>query len=79
MNDERTGIFLKRLSENRGIIHKVCNVYCNNSEEKKDLMQEFRQECKKLSGVKPAIKVLRNPRLSNCVVRVAVEIWFSFW
>jgi RNA polymerase sigma-70 factor (ECF subfamily) len=41
MNDERTEVFLKRVSENKGIIHKVCNVYCNNSEEKKDMMQEI--------------------------------------
>jgi len=41
MIDKRTEIFLKRISENRSIIHKVCNVYCNNAEEKKDLMQEI--------------------------------------
>ena len=41
MSDEGTEIFLKRISENRSIIHKVCNVYCNNPEEKKDLMQEI--------------------------------------
>lgn len=41
MNDERAEIFLKRISENQSIIHKVCNVYCNNQEEKKDLMQEI--------------------------------------
>ena len=41
MNDERTDIFLRRISENKSIIHKVCNIYSNNSEEKKDLMQEI--------------------------------------
>jgi len=29
------------MAENKGIIHKVCNVYCNNAEEKKDMMQEI--------------------------------------
>lgn len=41
MKDERTEIFLKQISENVSIIHKVCNVYCNNSDEKKDMMQEI--------------------------------------
>jgi RNA polymerase sigma-70 factor (ECF subfamily) len=34
-------IFVKEISGNNGIIHKVCNIYCNNPEEKKDLMQEI--------------------------------------
>lgn len=41
MKDERTEIFLKQISENVSIIHKVCNVYCNNADEKKDMMQEI--------------------------------------
>jgi len=41
MSDVITDTFLKKISENSGIIHKVCNVYCNNSEEKKDMMQEI--------------------------------------
>jgi len=40
-NENLKDIFIKKLSENNGIIHKVCNIYCNNSEEKKDLMQEI--------------------------------------
>lgn len=40
-NESLNNIFVKKLSDNKGIIHKVCNVYCNNSEEKKDLMQEI--------------------------------------
>lgn len=42
MNNERLkDIFVNKLSENNGIIHKVCNIYCNNLEEKKDMMQEI--------------------------------------
>lgn len=40
-NESLTNIFIKKISENNGIIHKVCNVYCNNPEEKKDMMQEI--------------------------------------
>lgn len=42
MNSEKlTDIFIKNVSENNGIIHKVCNIYCNTSEAKKDMMQEI--------------------------------------
>ena len=42
MNNEKLkDIFIEKVSENSGIIHKVCNIYCNNSEEKKDMMQEI--------------------------------------
>lgn len=40
-NETQTDIFVKKISENNGIIHKVCNIYCNDSEEKKDMMQEI--------------------------------------
>ena len=40
-NEYLEDIFIKEISDNKGIIHKVCNVYCNNSEEKKDMMQEL--------------------------------------
>jgi len=33
--------FIKQISENKGIIHKICNIYCNNLDEKKDMMQEI--------------------------------------
>ncbi len=49
--------FVKRISENQGIIHKVCSIYCDTEEDKRDLFQEivvqlwksypsFRQESK---------------------------------
>jgi RNA polymerase sigma-70 factor, ECF subfamily len=40
-NETLTNIFVQNITENNGIIHKVCNIYCNNSEEKKDMMQEI--------------------------------------
>jgi len=33
--------FIEKITENQGIIHKVCNIYCINSEDKKDMMQEI--------------------------------------
>jgi len=40
-NERLTEIFTRRISENKGIIHKVCNVYCNTLEDKQDMMQEI--------------------------------------
>lgn len=33
--------FLLRLSESQGIVHKVCGMYCDDEEERKDLFQEI--------------------------------------
>jgi len=33
--------FLKLISENKGIIYKICNVYANNGDDKDDLKQEI--------------------------------------
>ncbi len=33
--------FLSRLNESQGIVHKVCGMYCDNEEERKDLFQEI--------------------------------------
>ncbi|MFV1884337.1 MAG: RNA polymerase sigma factor [Balneola sp.] len=33
--------FLKRLNESQGIVHKVCRMYCDEEEERKDLFQEI--------------------------------------
>lgn len=41
MNETQQDEFLLRISENKGIIHKVCNVYCTNSEDRRDMMQEI--------------------------------------
>jgi len=41
MNENLEDEFLKELNQNIGIIHRVCNVYLNNPDEKKDLFQEI--------------------------------------
>lgn len=33
--------FIERITENQGAIHKICNVYANSREERKDLKQEI--------------------------------------
>jgi len=33
--------FLKNITENQGIIHKVTRIYCDNADDRKDLFQEI--------------------------------------
>ena len=40
-NDKQKDTFVNVVSENIGIIHKICNIYCNTQEDKKDMMQEI--------------------------------------
>ncbi len=39
--NEQTERFVDMVSEHQGILHKICHIYCNNSEEKQDMMQEI--------------------------------------
>ncbi len=42
MGNEQLEIeFSKRIEESQGIIHKVCRMYCDNEEHRKDLFQEI--------------------------------------
>ncbi len=56
-SEKHSDIFVQQIIQNRGILHKVCNIYCNTPDDKKDMMQEitlqlwkafpnFRQEAK---------------------------------
>lgn len=40
-SDQLTDGFVQLIIANKGIIHKICNIYCNTSEDKKDMMQEI--------------------------------------
>lgn len=33
--------FVRRVTESQGIVHKVCGIYCDNEEDRKDLFQEI--------------------------------------
>lgn len=41
INKDRTDNFLIVLERNKGILYKVANSYCRNSEDRKDLIQEM--------------------------------------
>ena len=60
--------FSEHLSANTGILHKICNVYCSNKEDKKDLMQEVTlQLWKSFSGFKGESK------FSSWMYRIALN------
>jgi len=41
MQTEQSTIFLSTIEKNKGIIYKVANAYCQNAEDRKDLIQEI--------------------------------------
>jgi len=34
-------VFLRNITQNQGIIHKVTRIYCDNEDDRKDLFQEI--------------------------------------
>jgi RNA polymerase sigma-70 factor (ECF subfamily) len=40
-NDHFTDSFVQQILMHKGIIHKICNIYCNTLEDKEDMMQEI--------------------------------------
>ena len=33
--------FIERVMESQGIVHKICSIYCDDKEQRKDLFQEI--------------------------------------
>jgi len=40
-NRQQEQLFIKQVTESQGIIHKVCRMYCDSDEHRKDLFQEI--------------------------------------
>jgi len=40
-SNQKRAEFTHKIEENQGIIHKICNMYCDNADDKKDMMQEI--------------------------------------
>ncbi|MDB5025714.1 MAG: polymerase subunit sigma-70 [Mucilaginibacter sp.] len=60
--------FLKLISDNQGLIFKVCNMYCNNKEDKEDLFQDIALQ---LWRAYPARK--GDSKISTWVYRIAIN------
>lgn len=60
--------FLEIIQANQGIIHKVCNIYCDNEDDKNDLMQEI------LAQLWKSFQSFRNEsKFSTWMYRVALN------
>jgi len=60
--------FVKIISENQGIIHKVCSIYCDSEEDRRDLFQEI------LAQLWKSYATFRNEsKFSTWMYRVAIN------
>ncbi|MEN6454522.1 MAG: RNA polymerase sigma factor [Prolixibacteraceae bacterium] len=60
--------FVKIVSDNQGIIHKVCSIYCDSEEDRRDLFQEI------LAQLWKSYATFRNEsKFSTWMYRVAIN------
>ena len=66
--------FVKIIKNNKGIIYKVINIYCNDSEEKRDLEQEI------IIQLWKSFQSYNNKfKLSTWIYRIAMNVSISFY
>lgn len=71
---EQSEQFLQVLDAHKGIIYKVANSYCNDTEERKDLIQEMSvQLWKAFASYRPEYKY------STWIYRIALNVAISFY
>jgi RNA polymerase sigma-70 factor (ECF subfamily) len=75
MNQEQLKeLFVQYLQENKGIIYKICQVYCPDKNEREDLAQEMVYELwKSFPRFDPAY------RFSTWMYRIALNVAISFY
>ena len=66
--------FIQSIEQNQKIIHKVCNLYMNNEQDKKDLFQEIL-----LSAWKGYSNFKGNAKFSTWLYRVALNTAITFY
>lgn len=67
-------LFIQLMQENKGIIYKVCNVYCTDREKHEDLAQEIAYHLwKSFPRYNPEL------RFSTWMYRVALNVAISFY
>lgn len=65
---------LKVIEENKGIIYKVANAYCQHEEDRKDLVQEIVIQVWKSFG-----RYNKQSQLSTWIYRIALNVSISFY
>lgn len=71
---EKTEQFLAVIQANKGIIYKVANSYCQNAEDRKDLVQEITIQLWKSFD-----NYLSQYKLSTWMYRIALNVAISFY
>lgn len=66
--------FLKLIDDNKGIIFKICNSYCNNKNDREDLAQEIIYQL-----WKSAERFNEEYKFSTWMYRVALNVAISFY
>lgn len=68
------GLFLPVVEANKGILYKVANAYCDNPEDRKDLVQEIIVQLWKSFGTYSG-----QYRYSTWIYRIALNVAISFY
>jgi RNA polymerase sigma factor (sigma-70 family) len=71
---DKSDIFLSVVQTNKGIIYKVANSYCNNAEDRKDLVQEIIVQLWKSFD-----NYSNQYKYSTWIYRIALNVSISFY
>lgn len=66
--------YLKILEDNKGLIYKVANSYCNNEEDRKDLFQEI-----SIQIWKSLHRYYKQYKISTWIYRIALNVAISYY
>lgn len=72
--DRKTQRFQKIIEENKGILYKVINIYCKDTQDKKDLEQEIL-----IQLWKSLEKYNKNYKISTWIYKIAMNVSISFY
>ena len=72
--ENKTQRFQKIIEENKGILFKVINIYCKDTQDKKDLEQEIL-----IQLWKSLEKYNKNYKISTWIYKIAMNVSISFY
>lgn len=72
--ENKTQRFQKIIEENKGILYKVINIYCKDTQDKKDLEQEIL-----IQLWKSLEKYNTNYKISTWIYKIAMNVSISFY
>ena len=73
-NNHNELIFLQLIRDNKGILYKICHLYCRNTDDREDLMQEMIYQLWRSGQQFDA-----NYKFSTWMYRIALNVAISFY